>query len=175
MSPHENDTVSLDQQKHAQQDQTQADYALEHDGLIVRLHSEDVVVSRRQIERATVRVATETRMIEKLVEEELVHERVEVEHVPVGRFVDSFPAVREDGNVTIMSVVEEVLVVERKYFLKEEVHIRRIRTTEQHRETVQLREQEAVVTRIPTVEHNVTAAAPVVSPSININPKDHVP
>jgi hypothetical protein len=40
-------------------------------------------------------------------------------------------------------------VVERRLLLREEVHIRRVRTTERHVETVRLREQDAVVTRIP--------------------------
>jgi hypothetical protein len=41
------------------------------------------------------------------------------------------------------------VVVERRLMLKEELHIKRVRTTEQHQETVMLRRQEAVVTRTP--------------------------
>ena len=51
-----------------------------------------------------------------------------------------------------MPVVEEVVVVERKLLLREEVHIRRVRATKQHVETVQLRQQEAVVTRTPACD-----------------------
>ena len=47
------------------------------------------------------------------------------------------------------SIVEEVLVVERRLLLKEEVHVRRVRSTERHQESVTLRHQEAVVTRLP--------------------------
>ena len=39
--------------------------------------------------------------------------------------------------------------MQRKLVLKEELHIRRVRTTEQHRETVTLRRHEAVVERLP--------------------------
>ena len=46
-----------------------------------------------------------------------------------------------------MPVVEEVVVVERRLLLAEEIHVRRVRTTRQHVETVQLRRQEALVTR----------------------------
>lgn len=111
------------------------------------LHSEKLEVSRRQIETAVVRVISTTRSREQLVEEELSHERVEVERVAVGRTVDSVPPVRQEGDTTILSVVEEVVVVERRLVLKEEVHFRRVKTTEQHRETVTLREQDATVTR----------------------------
>ena len=109
--------------------------------------AEELVVTRRRVEKALVRVATATREREQLVDEELTHERVEVTHVPIGRAVDAVPPVREEGDVTILPVVEEVVVIERRLMLKEEIHIRRLRTTERHREVVLLREQEAVITR----------------------------
>jgi stress response protein YsnF len=79
----------------------------------------------------------------------LVRERVEVETIPIGRRIDAMPAVRQEGDTTIVPVVEEVLYTERRLFLKEEVHIKRVRITERHQETVVLRHQEAVVERRP--------------------------
>jgi stress response protein YsnF len=79
----------------------------------------------------------------------LARERAEIDRVPVGRQVDAVPAVRQEGDVTIIPIVEERLVVERRLFLKEEVRIRRVRTREKHQESVTLRYQEAVVTRLP--------------------------
>ena len=38
-------------------------------------------------------------------------------------------------------------MLERRLVLKEEIRLRRVRTTEQHRETVMLREQQAVIER----------------------------
>ena len=75
--------------------------------------------------------------------------RVEIERSPIGRQVDAMPAVREEGDTIVVPIVEEVLVIERRLFLKEEVRIRRVRSTEKHQETVTLRHQEAVVTRFP--------------------------
>ncbi len=124
--------------------------------MTVPLHTEDVVVTRRKLERAVVRVATVTRNREQLVDEELIHERVEVERVPIGRAIDAVPAVRVEGDVTIMPVVEEIVVVEHRLILKEEVRIRRVRTTEQYLETITVREQEAIVTRIPIGEKNAS-------------------
>ena len=122
---------------------------------IIPVYVEDVAVARRKVETAIVRVVTQTRTREHPVDETLTHERVEVERVPVGRMVDAAPAIREEGDLTIIPVVEEVVVVERRYLLKEEVHIRRVRTTEQHVETIVVREQEAVITRTPTGERTV--------------------
>ena len=134
------------------------------DALVVPLYAEDVAVSRRQVETSVVRVATVTHSRDHLIKEALTHERVEIEHVPVGRYVDAVPPIREEGDLTIMPIVEEVVVVERKLLLREEVHIRRVRSTEQHVETVQLRRQEAVVTRTPASKAG-TPASPVLSPS----------
>ena len=114
---------------------------------VVPLHTEDLAVSRREVTGDTTRVGVITRERDHQIDEELTHQRIEVERVPIGRVTDIVPPVRQQGDTTIMSVVEEVIVVERRLILKEEVHIRRVRSTEHHRETVVLRDQDAVITR----------------------------
>ena len=57
------------------------------------------------------------------------------------------PSISQEGDTTIIPVVEEIVVVERRLVLKEEIRVRRVSTKEQHQETVVLREQEAVTTR----------------------------
>ena len=114
---------------------------------IVPVHAEEISVSRRQVAGDTVQVSTLTREEERLVDEQLTHERIEVERVPIGRPVDAVPPVREEGDTTVMSVVEEIVVVEHRLILKEEVRIRRVRMIERHRETVMVRKQDAVITR----------------------------
>lgn len=116
--------------------------------LTLPLHAEDVSVSRRKVAGATVRVATVTHEREHLVNEALTHERVEIVRVPVGRTVEAVPPVREEGDTTVMPVVEEEVVITRRLVLKEEIRIRRVRSTEHHRESVMLRAQDAVITRV---------------------------
>ena len=112
------------------------------------LHAEQLSIGRRRIEGDTVRVTSVTHQHEHLIDETLTHERVEIERVAIGQVVDVAPPVREEGDVTIIPVVEEVVVVERRLILKEEIHMRRVQHTEQHRETVTLRRQEALITRV---------------------------
>ncbi len=133
---------------------------VQREELKIPLHKEELVVSRLKREQAVVRVATQTRSREQQVDADLAHERVEVERIAFGHVIDAVPPVREEGDVIIMPVVEEILVVERKLVLKEEVRIRRIRSTEQHHETVTLREQVAVVTRTPIETSGTVAASP---------------
>jgi stress response protein YsnF len=117
------------------------------DEIAVPLRAEELVISRRKVEGDVVRVATVTREREHQIDEELRHHRVEITRVPIGRRVDSAPPVREEGDVTIMSVLEEIVIVERQLILKEEIHIRQVRTTEKYRELVVLREQDAMISR----------------------------
>ena len=118
------------------------------DAEILRLHAEAVTVERRRVAGDTVRVTTRVRVHDEVVEAALVHERVEIERVAIDRIVDAVPPVRQEGDVTVLSVVEEVLVVERRLVLKEEVRVRLVRVPDIHRETVALREQVVEVSRV---------------------------
>jgi uncharacterized protein (TIGR02271 family) len=120
---------------------------------VIPLLEEQFSVAKRVVETARVRVSRVTHDHQQLVDELLNHEKVEVEHVPVDRPIETMPSIRQEGDVTIIPVVEEVLKVERCLVLKEEVHIRRIKTTERHQEQVTLRKQEVLVARTP-IEHS---------------------
>ncbi|WP_428394496.1 DUF2382 domain-containing protein [Lichenicoccus sp.] len=122
----------------------------------IALHAEDLSIARRRIAGDSVTVRVVTHETEQQIDEALHHERVEITRVPVGRIVDGLPPVREDGNLTVMSVVEEVIVVEHKLRLVEEIHIRRIQADDRHRETVMVRHQEAVITRTAPASQEVS-------------------
>ena len=87
---------------------------------VIPLHSEDVSVSRRKVER-DVRVHIQTVSHDEVIDEPLVHETVEIERVAIGRPIDVAPPIREEGDTTVISIVEEVIVVERRLILKEEI------------------------------------------------------
>lgn len=117
--------------------------------VVVPLVAEEVAVTKEKRETGRVRVTTVTRQREELVDEMLAREQVEVERVAVGKPVAAIPAIREEGDTIVIPIVEEVLVLERRLILKEEVRLRRMRSTERHQERITLRKQEAVVTRLP--------------------------
>jgi uncharacterized protein (TIGR02271 family) len=115
----------------------------------LRLLEEELWVGREQVETGRVRIKVRTHEREEVVEVPLTREHLEVERVPIDREIEAIPPRRQEGDTTIVPVVEEVVVVQRKLVLKEELHLRLVRTTEQHRESVTLRRQEAVVERLP--------------------------
>ena len=110
-----------------------------------------------------VRVSTETESVSHIEKADLGVERVEVERRPVGAWVDAMPGVREEGDVTVIPVVEERLVVEKRLFVTEEILIRRNRSTETVEVPVTLRRQIARVERLPAADPAVgqqSGAAP---------------
>lgn len=117
---------------------------------IIPLVQEELIVSKEVRETGKVRVRTEVQWHTGHARADLFRDHVEVERVPVGREVDSVPPVREDGDTTIIPVVEEVLVVEKRLMLKEEVHLKRVRSVEHLDEAVRLRVMQAVVEREPS-------------------------
>ena len=68
------------------------------------------------------------------------------------------PVTRVEGDTTIIPVVEEVLYTEKRLFLREEVRVTRRRTTEHFHDTVALRHQEAVITRLQSATENPGAS-----------------
>ncbi len=120
------------------------------------LAEEVLKVGKRQVVTGRVRVRTETETVETMARAELEGETVEVTRVPCERYVDEAPPVRTEGEVTILPVVEEVLVVETRLLLKEEIHLRRTKTRETVEIPATLRRQRAVVERIDPVTGDVT-------------------
>ena len=127
-------------------EQRPADHA---DETVLPLLAEEIGVSKQVVETGRVRITRITHQREQLIDELLAHETVEIERTRIDQHVNAIPAVREEDDTIVIPIVEEVLVVERRLFLKEEVRIRRVRSTERHQQTVTLRHHEAVVTRLP--------------------------
>ncbi|CUX64884.1 conserved hypothetical protein [Agrobacterium tomkonis CFBP 6623] len=111
------------------------------------LIEEQLVIDKRAVRDGSVRVSTKTEFVTEAAEARLDSENVEVTRVAIGREVSEAPAVRTDGDVTIVPVMEEVLVVEKRLMLVEEIHIRRVATTEDVSIPVELRKQRASIER----------------------------
>jgi stress response protein YsnF len=111
--------------------------------------SEEIIpLGKRQVVTGRVRVQTLTDAVEELAHAEVQRETVEVTRVPIDRMVETAPAIRTEGDVTILPIVEEVLVIEKRLVLKEELHIRRRIETEAVEVPVTLRKQRAIVERL---------------------------
>lgn len=83
------------------------------------------------------------------IDERLRRDELRIERVPVDRIVgiEETPGHRHEGDTLVIPVLEEVLVVERKVRIKEEVHITRVRHAERHLDTVPLKAERVEVER----------------------------
>lgn len=115
---------------------------------VVPVVEEFVSLGKEIVETGKVRVSKRISEREELIDEPLFHEEVSVERVPVNRYVDVAPPVRHEGDVMIVSVVQEQLVMQKRLVLVEELRIRK-QVVETHQpQTVVLRREEVDVTRI---------------------------
>jgi len=115
---------------------------------VVPIVEEELRVSKRQVAKGRVRVRTVVDTVEEVAREALQSETVEVTRVPINQEVTEAPAVRTEGDVTIVPVLEEGLVVEKRLVLKEELHLRRKVETETFEAPVTLRKQRVEVERL---------------------------
>ncbi|WP_037453513.1 YsnF/AvaK domain-containing protein [Skermanella stibiiresistens] len=108
---------------------------------------EELTVGIREVETGRVRIRTVTHETERVIDQALASLDVDVERIPIGREIQVAPEVRDDGETMVIPVVEERLVVEKRLFLREEIHVRRRRTETRFQQTVTLRSQDVVVER----------------------------
>ena len=108
-------------------------------------------IGTREVETGRVRVHKTVRERDEAVEVMLRQEDLEVERVAVGREVSEAPAPWQDGDTYVIPVVEEILVVEKRLVLKEELRIRTRRSEKAAQETVRLRSEEIEVETLPGI------------------------
>jgi uncharacterized protein (TIGR02271 family) len=123
------------------------------------LVAEELQVGKETVETGRLRVSKQTHTRDALVDENLLHERAEIERVPIGRQIFEMPAIRQEGETTIVPIVEEVLFTERRLMLKEELRVTRRRTMEHFQETVTLRYQEAIIARVQSATDETDATS----------------
>ncbi|WP_435945927.1 DUF2382 domain-containing protein [Dryocola sp. BD586] len=110
----------------------------------VSLAEERVELGTRKVVDRRIRITRSTRADEKLIETELTHEDALIKRVAKNEAVKpgNIPQVRQEGEVTIIPVIEERIEIVKHYFLTEEIHVIKKRRKETHQENITLRSQE---------------------------------
>jgi uncharacterized protein (TIGR02271 family) len=119
---------------------------------VVPVLAEELEVQTRVVETGKVRLTKVVHEREEQIDEPLWREEVEVTRMPMQRVVEGPLPVREEQGTTIISVVEEVLVVEKRWMLREEIHIRQQRRETHQPQRITLRSEEVQVERVPHAE-----------------------
>lgn len=129
------------------------------EGQVIPLIEEQLVVSKRTVETGTVRLHKHTEERVEEVRVPLTEVRWQVEHVPVGRVVESAPGIRQEGDTTVYPVIEERLVVRREIVLVEEVRVTRGTATTQHESTYTLKREQITEDRGDAEMRGVNASS----------------
>jgi uncharacterized protein (TIGR02271 family) len=120
--------------------------------MVVPVLVEELDVQKRPVETGKVRITKVVHERETTVDEPLWHDDVAITRVPIQRVVEGPVPVREENGTTIISVVEEVLVVEKRWMLREEIHIRKQRIETHQPQRITLRSEEVQVERVPQAD-----------------------
>jgi uncharacterized protein (TIGR02271 family) len=130
---------------------------------------ETVAVGKREVETGRVRVHTVVEEENLNLTELLERDVVDIERVPVGREVEQAPLPFEEGDVLVIPIVEERVVVQKRLVVVEEVRIRR-----HHQQT----QTEIPVTRRvmhAEIERSAPSSQPPGPPRSGIDPRRPMP
>jgi uncharacterized protein (TIGR02271 family) len=114
---------------------------------IIPVVAEDLHIEKQRREAGQVVVHVVPHVKQQSVEVPVAEENVRVERVAINRQVAAPQPPRQEGDVTIVPIYEEILVVEKKLMLKEEVRITREKTVHTESQQVPLRSEEVRVLR----------------------------
>lgn len=117
---------------------------------VLPVYEEQLAVGKQRVDTGKgVRVIKTVVNRPQLVDEVLRHEDVQLSRVPVDTTLPrgEVPVTRYEGDTLIVPIVEEVLVVEKRLRVKEELHITKNVTEEKKSETVLLKSEEVSIER----------------------------
>jgi uncharacterized protein (TIGR02271 family) len=117
-------------------------------GLVIPVVEERLEVTRERVETGRVRISKSVEAREVVVDDPLKRETVRVEHVPINQVVTGdVPQVREEGDVTVIPILEERIVTRTELVLVEEVRIHRDHSQYHDPQRVSLRKEVVAVER----------------------------
>ena len=85
--------------------------------------AEEIDVQKRRVETGRVRATKVVRERQEVVDEPLARDEVDVQRVAVNRVVAGSVGTRQEGDTLIIPLLEEVLVVEKRLLVREELRI----------------------------------------------------
>lgn len=117
-------------------------------GLVIPVVEETLEVSRERVETGRVRISKSVESREEVVDEPLAREKIRVEHVPINQVVSGeIPKIREEGDLTVIPILEERIVTRTELVLVEEVRVHRERSEYRDPQRITLRKEVVAVER----------------------------
>ncbi|MFD2163375.1 YsnF/AvaK domain-containing protein [Paradesertivirga mongoliensis] len=122
-----------------------------NDHIVVPVIEERLTVAKKEIETGKVAITKKVHSEQQVIDIPVVDEEVDVQRIQFNQYIENTPpAVRYEGEKTIIPILKEVLVVEKKLVLVEEVHITRKQKHSKISQQETLRKEEVIVNRVDT-------------------------
>ena len=116
--------------------------------LVVPVLKEELEVHKERRKTGTVRVSKTVRELEEVINESLTSETADVQRIPMDLVVDIPPQIRTEGDVTIIPIIKEELVIIKQLRIVEELRVTKRQSVTEHRENVTVRVEEVTVERV---------------------------
>jgi uncharacterized protein (TIGR02271 family) len=139
--------------------------------ITVPVVEERLTVGTEVVPTGRVRVRKTVTERQETVNRPVLRDEVSVERVPVNRVVEGAPpGVRQEGDVMVVPLLEEVLVVEKRMMVREELRIHLRRDAVPQSQTVTLRREEAHVERFGPESAGPDTAAVAAAADTTVRP-----
>ncbi|MHA6247725.1 YsnF/AvaK domain-containing protein [Pontibacter sp. CAU 1760] len=116
--------------------------------LTIPVIEEQVKVDKHVIATGSVHVSKDVHEENVIIDEPMVHEEADVERVTINQYIDEAPpAIRKEGDVTIIPVLQEEVVVMKRLKLVEEIRITKRKIESHQPQQMTLRKEEVIVKR----------------------------
>lgn len=116
--------------------------------VIVPLAEEIATVHKTARVSGAVRVRKTVEETLQDIDETVKVQDVTVRRVPIGRWIDQAPPQRQEGDTTVIPIVEEVAVIETRLRLVEEIRVTRSDAIRRFKTAVPVRREQAVVEEV---------------------------
>jgi uncharacterized protein (TIGR02271 family) len=128
--------------------ENQPPYQVPNPQVTIPVVEEQVQINKDVVETGRIRVSKSVHEEQRIVDVPTIQEEVHVERIPINQYVATPPAVRYEGDTMIMPILQEVLVVEKRLLLVEEVRITKTQTETRTPQQVTLRKEEIHLQRV---------------------------
>lgn len=113
---------------------------------VIPVVAEQVRVDTEVREIGRVKITKKVELRDEPIDLEFIRDHVAVERVPVGRPVEAPEPVRYEGDIMVIPVHEEVLVVQKQLVVREELRVRVDRLASREQTSVRLRSEAVTIT-----------------------------
>jgi len=115
---------------------------------VVPVIQEELSVGKRVVDTGRIRVNKRVETTESVVDEPLLRESYDIQRTSVNRMIEEAPKPHYEGDTLVLPILEEVLVVEKRLILREEVRITPKREEVRDPQTHSLRREQVEVERV---------------------------